>query len=219
MKTRFQIFKAPFYFVRWQAPAYRDIQSQRDHKRLKGFKEKSLLLTLWSLLSCRLKPVFKSIGASIWNVSWLKSTFTFTLPVLERYIKTLPSTLVASSWAFILLVKYSLAAFTIGFRWSAFNAIAMQAVRDSLNDFTCLAVPEPSLAISSISTMCQVEAVAYKYYPIHYSSLFASSRDSAAILNCSDCIDTSLAFVWMFSRTIGVYASIIWRQSFSDISG
>ena len=64
-ETRFQIFKAPFYFVGWQAPAYRDMQSQRDHERLKGFKEKSLLLTLWSLFSCRLKPVFKSIGASI----------------------------------------------------------------------------------------------------------------------------------------------------------
>jgi len=30
-------------------------ESQRDHERLKGFKEKSLLLTLWSLLRfCRM---------------------------------------------------------------------------------------------------------------------------------------------------------------------
>ena len=34
MKARFQIFKAPFYFVGWLAPAYRDgrSQSQRDHE-------------------------------------------------------------------------------------------------------------------------------------------------------------------------------------------
>jgi len=35
MKASFQIFKAPFYFVGWLAPAYRDrrSQSQRDHKK------------------------------------------------------------------------------------------------------------------------------------------------------------------------------------------
>ena len=62
MKTRFQIFKAPFYFVGWQAPAYRDIQSQRDHERLKGFKEKSLLLI-------SLEPFFMPIKARF-QVNW-----------------------------------------------------------------------------------------------------------------------------------------------------
>jgi hypothetical protein len=32
MKARFQIFKAPFYFVGWLAPANRDTQSQWDHE-------------------------------------------------------------------------------------------------------------------------------------------------------------------------------------------
>ena len=32
MKARFQIFKAPFLFVGWLAPAYRDMQSRWNHK-------------------------------------------------------------------------------------------------------------------------------------------------------------------------------------------
>ena len=81
----------------------------------------------------------------------MKSTFTFTFPVLERYIKTLPSTLVA---AFLSVhftrVKYSLAAFTIGFFWSAFKAIATQAVLDKLMDFNL-----------SIATVIQLHHLLY----------------------------------------------------------
>ena len=54
----------------------------------------------------------------------------------------------------ILLVKNSLAAFTIGFFWSALEAIAIQAVLDNLMDFTWRQPPLFSCAISSISTMC-----------------------------------------------------------------
>ena len=44
MKACFQIFKAPFYFVGWLAPAYRDRwnQSQRDHERQRVLKDEYL---------------------------------------------------------------------------------------------------------------------------------------------------------------------------------
>ncbi len=51
--------------------------------------------------------------------------------------------LVASSFESIWLTKNSLAAFTTGFFGSALMEMAMQAVRESLNDFTRLNVPEP----------------------------------------------------------------------------
>jgi hypothetical protein len=51
-------------------------------------------------------------------------------------MRTLPSKPVANSVDVILLVKNSLAAFTTGFFWSALEAIAIQAVLDSLIDFT-----------------------------------------------------------------------------------